>query len=98
MSKSQYSERFTIGCTPDQIRRLDELVRVRSRQGQKTNRAELVRDAVNFYLLHQEDLPGSRKEIARSVEGKIAQVDIKVDHLTDILEAFIERVTKRKGS
>ena len=98
MSKSQYSERFTIGCTPDQIRRLDELVRVRSRQGQKTNRAELVRDAVNFYLLHQDDLPGSRKAIARSVEGKIAQVDRKVDHLTDILEDFIERVTKRKGS
>jgi len=98
MSKSQYSERFTIGCTPDQIRRLDELVRVRSRQGQKTNRAELVRDAMNFYLLHQEDLPGSRKAIARSVEGKIAQVDSKVDHLTDILEAFIERVTQRRGS
>jgi metal-responsive CopG/Arc/MetJ family transcriptional regulator len=98
MSKSQYSERFTVGCTPDQIRRLDELVRVRSRQGQKTNRAELVRDAVNFYLLHQEDLPGSRKAIARSVEGKIAQVDRKVDHLTEILEDFIERVTKRKGS
>ncbi len=98
MSKSQYSERFTVGCTPDQIRRLDELVRVRSRQGQKTNRAELVRDALNFYLLHQEDLPGSRKAIARSVEGKIAQVDSKVDHLTDILEDFIERVTKRKGS
>jgi metal-responsive CopG/Arc/MetJ family transcriptional regulator len=98
MSKSQYSERFTIGYTPDQIRRLDELVQVRSRQGQKTNRAELVRDAVNFYLLHQEDLPGSRKAIARSVEGKIAQVDSKVDHLTDILEDFIERVTKRRGS
>ena len=97
MSKSQYSERFTVGCTPDQIRRLDELVRVRSRQGLKTNRAELVRDAVNFYLLHQEDLPGSRKAIARSVEGKIAQVDRKVDHLTDILEDFIERVTKRRG-
>jgi metal-responsive CopG/Arc/MetJ family transcriptional regulator len=97
MSKSQYSERFTIGCTPDQIRRLDELVRVRSRQGQKTNRAELVRDAVNFYLLHQDDLPGSRKAIARSVEGKIAQVDRKVDHLTDILEDFIERVTKRRS-
>jgi len=80
------------------VRRLDELARVRSRQGQTTNRTELVRDAVNFYLMHQEDLPGSRKAIARSVEGKIAQVDSKVDHLTDILEDFIERVTKRKGS
>jgi metal-responsive CopG/Arc/MetJ family transcriptional regulator len=98
MSKAQYSERFTLSFTPDQVRRLDELARVRSRQGQTTNRTELVRDAVNFYLMHQEDLPGSRKAIARSVEGKIAQVDNKVDHLTEILEDFIERVTKRRGS
>lgn len=48
--------------------------------------------------MHQEDLPGSRKAIARSVEGKIAQVDSKVDHLTEILEDFIERVTKRRGN
>ncbi|MBI5961805.1 MAG: hypothetical protein HY866_23915 [Chloroflexi bacterium] len=98
MSKAQYSERFTLSFTLDQVRRLDELARVRSREGQTTNRTELVRDAVNFYLMHQEDLPGSRKAIARSVEGKIAQVDSKVDHLTEILEDFIERVTKRRGS
>jgi metal-responsive CopG/Arc/MetJ family transcriptional regulator len=97
MSKAQYNERLSIGFTLDQVRRLDELARVRSRQGQTTNRTELVRDAVNFYLLHQEDLPGSRKAIARSVEGKIAQVDNKVDHLTEILEDFIERVTQRRG-
>ncbi len=98
MSKARYDQRFTLSFTLDQVRRLDELARVRSRQGQKTNRTELVRDAVNFYLMHQEDLPGSRKAIARSVEGKIAQVDSKVDHLTEILEDFIERVTKRRGN
>jgi metal-responsive CopG/Arc/MetJ family transcriptional regulator len=98
MSKARYDQRFTLSFTLDQVRRLDELARVRSREGQTTNRTELVRDAVNFYLMHQEDLPGSRKAIARSVEGKIAQVDRKVDHLTDILEDFIERVTKRRGN
>jgi hypothetical protein len=98
MSKAQYNERLSIGFTLDQVRRLEELARVRSREGQPTSKADLVRDAVNFYLLHQDDLPGSRKAIARSVEGKIAQVDRKVDHLTEILEDFIERVTKRRGS
>ena len=98
MSKTHYSERLSIGFTPDQVRRLEDLTRVRSRGGQSTSKADLVRDAVNFYFMHQDDLPGSRKAIARSVEGKIAQVDRKVDHLTDILEDFIERVTKRRGS
>jgi hypothetical protein len=98
MSKAQYNERLSVGFTLDQVRRLEELTRVRSREGQPTSKADLVRDAVNFYFMHQDDLPGSRKAIARSVEGKIAQVDRKVDHLTDILEDFIERVAKRRGS
>jgi len=98
MSKAQYNERLSIGFTLDQVRRLEELARVRSREGQPTSKADLVRDAVNFYFMHQDDLPGSRKAIARAVEGKIAQVDRKVDHLTDILEDFIERVTQRRGS
>ncbi len=97
MSKAHHSERLSIGFTPDQVRRLEELSRVRSRIGETTSKAALVRDAVNFYFLHQDDLPGSRKAIARSVEGKIAEVDTKVDHLTEILEDFIERVTKRRA-
>jgi hypothetical protein len=97
LSKAHYSERLSVGFTPDQVRRLEELSRVRSREGQTTSKADLIRDAVNFYFMHQDDLPGSRRAIARSVEGKIAQVDNKVDHLTEILEDFIERVTKRRA-
>jgi len=97
MSKARYSHRFTIGCTLDQVRRLDELARVRSRQGQETHRADLLRDAVDFYLIHQDDLPGSRKAIARSVEGKIADVEGKVDHLTVLLTEFITWVKTPKG-
>src|SRR5512147_2754968 len=96
MSKAHFSERLSIGFTPDQVRRLEELARVRSREGQPTSKADLVRDAVNFYFMHQDDLPGSRKAIARSVEGKIAEVDQKLDYLTETLENFIERVTKRR--
>ncbi|NDJ78767.1 MAG: hypothetical protein GYB65_21155 [Chloroflexi bacterium] len=97
MSKARYTERVTIGFTPDQNRRLEELVRVRSRKGEEVNKADLIRTALTFYFMHQDDLPGSRKAIARSVEGKIAEVDRKVDHLTETLENFIERVTKRRS-
>ncbi len=97
MSKARYTERVTIGFTPDQNRRLEELVRVRSRKGEEVNKADLIRTALTFYFMHQDDLPGSRKAIARSVEGKIAEVDQKVEHLTETLENFIERVTKRRS-
>lgn len=97
MSKARYTVRVTIGFTPDQDRRLAELVRARSRRGEPLTKADLIRDAVNFYFMHQDDLPGSRKAIARSVEGKIAEVDRKVDHLTATLEDFIARVTKRRA-
>ena len=97
MSNARYTERVTVGFTPDQNRRLEELVRVRSRKGEEVNKADLIRTALAFYFMHQDDLPGSRKAIARSVESKIAEVDRKVDHLTATLETFIERVTKRRS-
>lgn len=97
MSKALYTARVTIGFTPDQDRRLEELARVRSRKGNRVHKADLIRDAVMFYFMHQDDLPGSRKAIARSVEGKIAEVDQKLDYLTETLENFIERVTKRRA-
>ena len=81
MSNSKYTERLSVGFTPDQVRRMDEIVRVRARKGQPLSKADVVRDAVEFYFLHQADLPGSRKAIAKAVEGKIAEVDAKVDHL-----------------
>jgi hypothetical protein len=97
LSKARYTERLSVGFTPDQVRRLEELARVRSRTGQPVSKADVIRAAVTFYFMHQDDLPGSRKAIARSVEGKIVEVDRKVDYLTDTLKAFIERVTKRRA-
>ncbi len=81
MNNSKYTERLSVGFTPDQVRRIDEIVRVRARKGQPLSKADVLRDAVEFYFLHQDDLPGSRKAIAKAVEGKIAEVDAKVDHL-----------------
>ncbi len=97
MSKAHYSERISIGFTPDQVRRLEDLTRVRSRTGKPTSKADLVRDAVNFYFMHQDDLPGSRKAIARSVEGRIADVEDKVDRLTALLSEFITWARTPKG-
>lgn len=92
MSNPKYTERLSVGFTPDQVRRLDEIVRVRARKGQPLSKADVVRDAVEFYLLHQEDLPGSRKAIAKAVEGKLTEVDGKVEGIATTLNNFIAYV------
>jgi hypothetical protein len=39
--------------------------------------------------MHQEDLPGSRKAIAKAVEGRIAAVEAKVENVHRDLREFI---------
>jgi hypothetical protein len=88
--------RFTVGFTPDQASKLDELNRTRSRKGDTTNRAALVREAVGFYLQHQPDLVGSRKAIAKDLEGKIDALDAKVEAVAQRLDTFIEMLRRRR--
>lgn len=88
--------RFTVGFSPDQARRLEELHRTRRRKGETTSRADLVREAVGFYLQHQPDIVGSRKAIAKDLEGKIDQLDGKLENLMAQFNAFVERVTRRR--
>jgi len=94
--KDKLKIRFTVGLTPDQLSRLDELNRSRNRKGETTSRADLVREAVGLYLQHQPDLIGSRKAIARDLEGKIDALDTKVDGLTERLDTFIEMLRRRR--
>lgn len=94
--KDRNKIRFTVGFTPEQANRLDELNRTRNRKGDMTSRADLVREAVGFYLQHQPDLVGSRKAIARDLEGKIDTLDAKVQALTDQFTTFVEMVNRRR--
>jgi hypothetical protein len=96
MTKNRVKVRFTVGFTPEQANRLDELNRVRNRKGATTSRADLVREAVGFYLQHQPDLVGSRKAIAKDLEGKIDTLDTKVDGLAERLNTFIELLRRRR--
>ncbi len=93
-----YTERQTVSLTPEQMRRLKELRSVRARKdGRLIHITDLIRDAVNYYLAAQEDLPGSRRAIAKGVEAKVDVLDEKVETLTSTLNDFIERVTRRRG-
>lgn len=94
--KDKIKPRFSVGLTPDQSSRLDEIQRMRSRKGETTNRSALVREAVGFYLQHQPDLVGSRKAIAKDLEGKIDVLDAKIEDLRVQFAAFVESVTRRR--
>jgi len=88
--------RFTVGFSPDQARRLDELHRTRRRKGETTSRADLVREAVGFYLQHQHDVVGSRKAITKDLEGKIDRLDAKVEDLFKQFTGFVEGIRNRQ--
>lgn len=93
-----YTERQTVSLTPEQMRRLKELRSVRARKdGRLIHLTDLIRDAVNYYLAAQEDLPGSRRAIAKGVEAKVEALDEKIETLTATLNGFIDMVTRRRG-
>ncbi len=93
-----YTERQTVSLTPEQMRRLKELRSVRARKdGRLIHLTDLIRDAVNYYLAAQEDLPGSRRAIAKGVEAKVEALDKKIETLSATLNGFIDLVTRRRG-
>ena len=51
---------------------------------------------MTFYLAAQEDLPGSRRAIAKGVESKVDVLDGKVEALTAMLSGFIEQINARR--
>ncbi len=91
-----YSERMTVNLTPNQMRRLEELRNVRSRVGNFVSKNDLLRDAVNYYLASQEDLPGSRRAIAKGIESKVDALDAKVEALTTQFTNFVNSIRRRR--
>lgn len=91
-----YSERMTVNLTPDQMRRLEELRNVRARVGKYVSKNDLLRDAVNYYLAAQEDLPGSRRAIAKGIESKVDALDAKLEALTTLFTDFVYSIRKRR--
>ncbi len=91
-----YSERMTVNLTPDQMRRLEELRNVRSRVGNFVSKNDLLQDAVNYYLASQEDLPGSRRAIAKGIESKVDALDAKLETLTVQFTDFVNSIRRRR--
>ncbi len=91
-----YSERMTVNLSPNQMRQLEELRNVRNRVGNFVSKNDLLRDAVNYYLASQEDLPGSRRAIAKGIESKVDVLDAKVEALSTQFTDFVNSIRRRR--
>ncbi len=91
-----YTERLSVGFTPEQMRRVEELLRVRARQGEMQHKTDLIRDALNLYLSHQDDIPGTRAAITRKLEGRLDAVEQQLQRQNELLEKMVAFFRKRR--
>jgi hypothetical protein len=95
-NRDSYSERLSVSFTPEQMRRLEEILRVRARQGEMQHKTDLIRDAVNLYLSHQDDIPGTRAAITRKLEGRLDAVEGQLQRQNDLLEKLVAFFRKQR--
>jgi hypothetical protein len=91
-----YSERQSIGFTTEQMRRIEELLRVRARQGKMQHKTDLIREAVNLYLAQQDDIPGTRAAITRKLEGRLDAVEAQLTRQTELLDRLVAFFSQRR--
>jgi len=95
-NRNGYTERLSVGFTPEQMRRIEEILRVRARQGEMRHKTDLIRDALNLYLSHQDDVPGTRAAITRKLEGRLDAVEDQLEQQNDLLEKLVAFFKKRR--
>jgi CelD/BcsL family acetyltransferase involved in cellulose biosynthesis len=93
-----YSERLSFGVTPEQKRRLEELLRVRAKQGKAQHLTDLLREALNLYLAKQDDIPGTRAAITRRLEGRLDAVEEQLDQQNEYLSRILAFFQRKRGN
>ena len=91
-----YSERISVGFTPEQMRRVEEILRVRARDGKMQHKTDLIRNALNLYLSHQDDIPGTRAAITRKLEGRLDAVEEQLQKQNDLLSRIASYLRKKR--
>jgi hypothetical protein len=93
-----YTERISVGFTLEQMRRIEEILRVRARRGEMQHKTDVVRDAVNLYLSHQDDIPGTRAAITRKLEGRIEAVEEQLQQQNQLLDKISGFLRKKRAN
>lgn len=92
-----YSERLSFGVTPHQKNILEELLRVKAKQGKAQHLTDLLREALNLYIARQDDIPGTRAAITRRLEGRLETLEDKVDGIDQNMNRLITFFQRKRG-
>ena len=95
--RTGYTERLSFGVIPEQKRRLEELLRVRAKEGKAEHLTDLLREALNLYLAKQDDIPGTRAAITRRLEGRMEAVEEQLSRQSDMLDRLLAFFQKKRG-
>ncbi len=109
MSKVKFDHRLTVGVSEKMNDLLEDLAVQRTRKGTPISKSDLIREALRAYLDEQADARGSRKQIAKSLEGQmealrgdmnqlqeqVIQQQKMIVQLGQALQPVIERVKPR---
>jgi len=74
MNKVLFNHRLSVGVTNKMNDLLEEIAMNRTRRGTPISKSDLIREAIRLYLDEQADARGSRKQIAKSLEGQITKL------------------------
>lgn len=84
-NKNIYSERLSVSFTPEQMRRIEEILRVRAKQGRMQHKADVMREAMNLFISYQDDIPGTRAAITRKLEGRMEAIERQLEQTNENL-------------
>ena len=85
----------SVSMTPEMNRHLNELACVRARKGKPMSKADLIREAIRLYLDQQADLPGSRRQITKSIEGKMDALAEQSEQDTALMAEHLVMLTQQ---
>jgi len=82
MSKVLYNHRLSVGVSDKMNDLLEDLAITRTRKGMPVSKSDIIREALRHYLDEQADARGSRKQIAKSLEGQMDTLRHEMSQVT----------------
>jgi len=107
MTKKQnaFVERLSVGLTPEMAREIERLSRYRASRGQPYHKSEIGRDALRFYIDHQDHIPGTRAALTRKLEGRmdalesrLAEIETTLKQQNNSLQQLVAFFQRKRGN
>lgn len=87
MSQEQFPHRLSVGISEKMNEKIEELAISRTRKGGRPiSKADVMREALRYYLDEQPDAKGSRKQISKALEGQMEEVFRQLDAISSQLQ------------